>query len=217
MPTIPSKRHLMKGGGVGIRGIVSALSQQSSEAFDGMLAAGSWTRSVGLYDTGGMGGTVAVWNVGEAADNIAGIGGTGITQTMWSPCGRYLCIVERKTQGILVYDVRVAGKLICWLEGRQADTNQRLNVDVFPGENGMEVWAGGTDGVVRVWEGVGMVEGALRRSWEWRAHDGKNYASISKLLSNVYYRSCWLNCHASIWYSCGYLLRPEELFQPSRR
>jgi hypothetical protein len=74
---------------------------------------------------------------------------------------------------VLVYDVRVAGKLVCWLEGRQAETNQRLGIDVFEAEKGTEVWAGGTDGIVRVWEGMGLTEGAQERSWEWRAHYGK--------------------------------------------
>ncbi|KAK2624547.1 hypothetical protein QTJ16_006497 [Diplocarpon rosae] len=173
MPTIPSKRHKMKGGGVGMRGLVSALSQQPSpeNADRGMLAAGTWTRWVGLYDMGGLGGTVATWCVGEAADKEAGIGGTGITETLWSACGRYLLVVERRTQGVLVYDVRVTGKLVAWLVGREADTNQRLGVGVFEGEKGMEVWAGGTDGVVRVWEGVGMTEGPVERGWEWKAHD----------------------------------------------
>lgn len=114
---------------------------------------------------------MSVWNVKEAADEIAGIGGTGVTQTGWSPCGRYLCVIERRSRGVLVYDVRVEGKLVSWLEGREGDTNQRLSVDVFQGEKGMEVWAGGVDGVVKVWEGVGMTEGAQKRSWEWRAHD----------------------------------------------
>ncbi|KAE9371386.1 WD40 repeat-like protein [Stipitochalara longipes BDJ] len=173
MPTIPSKRHKMKGGGVGMRGIVSALSMQPSSENEeaGMLAAGTWTRWVGLYDMGGMGGTVATWSIAEAADKDAGIGGTGVTQTAWSPCGRYLFVVERKSQGVLVYDVRVTGKLVTWLEGREAETNQRLGIDVFGPEKGTEIWAGGTDGVVRVWEGVGMTGGAQERSWEWRAHN----------------------------------------------
>lgn len=168
----------MKGGGVGIRGIVSALSQQYAEDGTGMIAAGTWTRSIGLYDAGGMGGTVSVWNIAEAADDIAGIKGTGITQTVWSPCGRYLCVVERRSKGVLVYDVRVMGKLVSWLVGREADTNQRLGVDVFAAEKGMEVWGGGVDGVVKGWEGVGAVEGAHERAWEWRAHDGKYFAII---------------------------------------
>ncbi|PSS16721.1 hypothetical protein M430DRAFT_19694 [Amorphotheca resinae ATCC 22711] len=174
LPTIPSKRHKMKGGGVGMRGIVSALSIQPSspdEPAAGMLAAGTWTRWVGLYDTAGMGGTVATWSIAEAADTHAGIGGTGITQTLWSSCGRYLYVVERRSRGVLVFDVRVMGKLLAWLEGREAETNQRLGVDVFEGQNGREIWAGGVDGVVRVWEGVGQTEGGLKRTWEWKAHD----------------------------------------------
>jgi len=164
----------MKGGGVGMRGIVSALSlQPRANDETGMLAAGTWTRWVGLYDMGGMGGTVATWSIADAADKNAGVGGTGITQTAWRACGRYLFVVERKSRGILVYDVRVTGELVCWLEGRGAETNQRLGVDVFEGERGTEIWAGGTDGVVKVWDNVGMIEGAQGRSWEWRAHDGK--------------------------------------------
>jgi telomerase Cajal body protein 1 len=174
MRTIPSKRHKMKGGGVGMRGIVSALSMQPSENEDaGMLAAGTWTRWVGLYDMGGMGGTVATWSIAEAADKDAGVGGTGITQTAWSLCGKYLFVVERKSRGVLVYDVRVTGKLVSWLEGREAETSQRLGIDVFEAEKGTEIWAGGKDGVVRVWENIGMTEGAQERSWEWKAHSGK--------------------------------------------
>lgn len=156
-----------------MRGIVSAMSQQPSpeNADVGMLAAGTWTRWVGLYDLGGLGGTVATWSVAEAADVDAGIGGMGVTETKWSACGRYLFVVERRSRGVLVYDVRVTGKLVSWLVGREADTNQRIGVDLFPAENGTEIWAGGVDGVVRVWEGVGMTEGGLERTWEWKTHD----------------------------------------------
>lgn len=160
----------MKGGGVGMRGIISALAVQEHEE-NGMLAAGTWTRWVGLYDAQGMGGTVAQWCVAEAVTDT-GIGGAGVSQTLWSACGRYLLVVERKSNGILVYDVRVAGKMVQWLEGRNAVTNQRLGVDVFEAGTGLEVWAGGADGVVRVWEGVGQSEGSMERSWEWVAHDG---------------------------------------------
>jgi len=158
-----------------MRGIVSALSLQPERDVDAsgnaMLAAGTWTRWTGLYDMRGMGGTVGTWSIAAAADSDAGIGGSGVTQTAWSSDGRYLYVVERKSNGVLVYDVRVTGKLVCWLEGREANTNQRLGVDVFEGEKGMEVWAGGMDGVVRVWEGVGMTEGKVEKSWEWKAHD----------------------------------------------
>lgn len=157
---------------MGMRGIVSALSIQPDEGGKGIVAAGTWTRWVALYDSAGMGGTVATWSIASAADDHAGIGGSGITQTAWSRCGRYLYVVERKSRGVLVFDVRVTSKLVGWLEGREAMTNQRLGIDVFEGEKGMEVWGGGTDGVVKVWEGVGLSEGAMERSWEWKAHDG---------------------------------------------
>ncbi|RKF83863.1 Telomerase Cajal body protein 1 [Golovinomyces cichoracearum] len=168
LPTVPSKRHRMKGGGVGMRGIVSALAAQSDQ--NGTLAAGTWTRWVGLYDSGGLGGTVATWSVAEAADKIAGIGGNGVSQVIWSECGRYLCVVERMSGGLLVFDVRVTGKLVAWLEGREARTNQRLGVNLFQAESGIEIWAGGTDGVVRVWESVEKRSGAIESSWNWLAH-----------------------------------------------
>ncbi|CAD6446272.1 4b9964d5-f52e-4aa1-8318-58c179e78714 [Sclerotinia trifoliorum] len=173
LPTIPSKRHKMKGGGVGMRGIVSALSLQSSpdgNSGSSMLAAGTWTRWVGLYDAAGLGGTVGTWDISAAADAEADWG-QGISELGWSACGRYLWVVERKSRGVLVYDVRVTGKLVSWLEGREAETNQRLGVSCFEGEKGMEIWAGGTDGVVRVWEGVGGTEGGVGCDWEWKAHN----------------------------------------------
>lgn len=166
-----------------MRGIISALSLQPSageETQAGMVAAGTWTRWVGLYDMAGVGGTVAQWSVAEAADSIAGIGGMGVSQTAWSACGRYLYVIERKSDGVLIYDIRGERKMLAWLGGREAVTNQRLTVDTFQAGGGMEIWAGGTDGVVRVWDGVGMSEGRMERSWEWKAHDGKLY-SVGKL------------------------------------
>ena len=47
-------------------------------------------------------------------------------------------------------------------------TQQRLRVDIT--ENG-EVLAGGTDGVVKVWERIGMREGELQATWGWQAHE----------------------------------------------
>ncbi len=167
--TIPSTRHLAKGGGVGMRGTVSALAAQPDS---GLVAAGTWTRWVGLYDLARGGECAATWSVAEAADRA--VGGKGILQTIWSPCGRYLVINERKSTGLLVYDVRVTGQVLGWLAGRAADTHQRLTCDVDTGvaeSGGFEVWAGTQDGTVVVWEGVGDREGAVERSWDWQAHD----------------------------------------------
>lgn len=168
-----------------MRGIVSCLSlqPQQSSSNSSVLAAGTWTRWIGLYDAGGLGGTVANWSVASAADSTAKISGAGVSQTLWSPCGRYLVVVERKSRGVLIYDIRVTGRLVGWLAGRTAETNQRLGVDVFgiteadsEGGNETEIWAGGVDGVVRVWKwkGVGDEgdrEVELTPEREWPAHE----------------------------------------------
>ncbi|KAI1200620.1 hypothetical protein F5X97DRAFT_293257 [Nemania serpens] len=193
--TIPSERHLSKGGGVGMRGTVSALGGQPMDMGSGasLVAAGTWTRWVGLYDFAQAGECVATWSIAAAVRETAadsngamnemgsggqsglsdGIGGDGITQTIWSPCGRYLIICERKSRGALIYDVRETGKLLGYLVGRDALGNQRVACDVFPGtdgKSGFEVWSGTSGGVAKVWEGVGSVEGPHMPAWEWAAH-----------------------------------------------
>ncbi|KAI9723956.1 MAG: hypothetical protein M1812_000674 [Candelaria pacifica] len=166
--TIPSKRKKIVGGGVGMKGIVSCLNISRT----GLLAAGTFTRNVGLYDSQGSGGCVAVFSVADSNNNEeGGIGGAGITQVLWSPCGTYLYVVERKSDGVLVYDIRVAGRRLGCLKGRKADTNQRLGVDVVDAGTGDEIWAGGTDGVVRVWKHVAQTEGSQEAVREWKAHD----------------------------------------------
>ncbi|KAI3329403.1 hypothetical protein HD806DRAFT_482886 [Xylariaceae sp. AK1471] len=191
--TIPSERHLSKGGGVGMRGTVSALGGQPMDIGSGasLVAAGTWTRWIGLYDFAQAGECVATWSIAAAVKDIGtnekvngigsgdksgtldGIGGDGITQTVWSPCGRYLVICERKSHGALIYDVRVTGKLLGYLTGRDALGNQRVACDVFPGTDesgGFEVWSGTSSGTVKVWEGVGSLEGPYTPAWAWNAH-----------------------------------------------
>lgn len=165
MHTTPSRRR-GRGAGAGLaqgmKGIVSALGVSS----EGMLAAGTYSRWVGLYDGFGKGGSAGVFCVGGVEDDEGGRGG-GITQVLWSPCGRYLCVVERASDGVGVWDIRGTGKRLAWLRGRNARTQQRLGVEVMGGD----VWAGGLDGVVRVWEGLGMVDGMIDPSWSFRAHE----------------------------------------------
>lgn len=152
-----------------MRGIVSAMAVASGErtASTGLLAAGTWTRWIGLYDAEGSGGTVANWTVEGTGD------GAGISHLQFSPCGRYLAVTERKSDQIMIYDIRVTGQLLASLKGRNAGSNQRLGVDVCPGNGeGFEIWAGGLDGVVRVWEDAGIREGDIECGWEWEAHKG---------------------------------------------
>lgn len=164
MHTTTSRRG---SGGVGMKGIVSALGMSP----DGILAAGTFTRNVGLYDGNGSGGIVAIFPL-QSPDSLTSeedVGqGTGITQLLWSTCSRYLCVVERGSDGIGVWDVRGTGQRLAWLRGRKALTPQRLGVDIA----GQEIWAGGTDAYVRVWEGLGIKEGCIDPVWAFKAHDG---------------------------------------------
>lgn len=179
--TTPSRRDRasrgIKGGcEMGMKGIVSALRMSC----EGLLAAGTFSRWIGLYDGYGRGGTMGVFEI-NGTDPEGTDSGSGITQVLWSSCGRYLCVAERTSDGISVYDVRGTGRRLSWFCERKARTNQRLGVDIL----GSEIWAGGTDGIVRIWESVGMLEGDISPSRVFEAHDG-NFFSFSSFLCMVF-------------------------------
>ncbi|KAI4123985.1 MAG: hypothetical protein LQ338_005034 [Usnochroma carphineum] len=164
MPTVPSKRSKTIGSVGGIKGIVSALGLSS----EGILAAGTFSRWVGLYDGQGRGGSLGAFQLRDDASEEEEAGsGTGVTQVLWSADGRYLCVAERCSDGISVWDIRGTGKRLAWLRARGGRTNQRLGVEVVGGE----VWTGGVDGTVRIWDGLGMKEGVVDPSWEFKAHE----------------------------------------------
>jgi telomerase Cajal body protein 1 len=164
------RRGIANSDAASMRGIVSALAIDPAS---GLLAAGTYSRYLGLYDSIGQGNCIGVFSVkGTSAD--ADIGGLGITQVDWSPCGRYLFISERKSDGTMVYDIRQTGQLLSWTKGRRTQTNQRLGVDLYPtGDDGLELWAGGLDGCVRMWRDAHRQEGALAPYFELEAHAGE--------------------------------------------
>ncbi|KAL2847688.1 WD40-repeat-containing domain protein [Aspergillus pseudodeflectus] len=169
MPTIPSKRKQLVGGGIGMKGIISAMALNPDQG--GILAAGTFSRNVGLYDSNGSGQSLGTFSVSRTeADRH--IGGGGVTQLLWSPCGRYLYIAERKSDGVLVYDIRVTGQLLGWLQGRRALTNQRMEIDLVSTAQGSshEIWAGGTDGFMRLWQDPAYTAGGQDPGWEWRVN-----------------------------------------------
>lgn len=176
--TIPSRRNKLIGGGVGIKGIISALSISAERT----LAAGTLSRGIGLYADEGQGTPIAVFSVAHDKDRYAQgmkeVGGCGVTQVLWSPCARYLYVAERKSDVVLLYDIRVTGRLLGWLKGRKADTNQRLDVDVVRCADGHGIWAGGTDGVARVWRNPGEKEGATEADFGWEAHQSPVSSTI---------------------------------------
>ncbi|KAJ9493806.1 hypothetical protein H2202_010734 [Exophiala xenobiotica] len=169
LPTGPKRKTTDYNPAVNMRGIVSALAMDNST---GVLAAGTYGRQVGLYNAMGQAECVGVFSVqGTAADTH--IGGGGITQVTWSQDGRYLYITERKSHGVVIYDIRKTGQLLAWLEGRKAQTNQRLAIDLVTSndQGGQEVWAGGLDGYVRVWRDPHQQEGSVSPAFEFKAHD----------------------------------------------
>ncbi|KAJ5184137.1 hypothetical protein N7492_001753 [Penicillium capsulatum] len=171
LPTIPSKRKQIVGGGIGMKGIVSAMAINPTG--DGVLAAATFTRKVGLYSSNGSGELLGTFSIANTDANQA-IGGRGVTQLLWSPCGRYLYIAERQSDGVLVYDIRVTGQMLGWLQGRKAVTNQRMKIDVVSsgGDGAHEIWAGGTDGFLRGWKDPVYSAGGQDPDWEFKIHDG---------------------------------------------
>lgn len=155
---------------ISLRGFVSALGLDQQY---NVLAAGTLNRQVGLYDAGGEGECIGTFGVqGTEADKHTG--GHGITQLRWSRCGRYLYIVERKSDGVMIYDIRGTGQLLSWVEGRKAKTNQRMQIDVVTGDDGEDqVFAGGSDGVVRIWRAPHLQQGAVSPSAQFELHGGK--------------------------------------------
>ncbi|KAK3114328.1 hypothetical protein LTR53_007455 [Teratosphaeriaceae sp. CCFEE 6253] len=142
---------------LGCKGIVTALDINT----DGLLAAGTTEREIGLYADQGGGECVVAFSVAAPPSEKHVVTGTGIMHLRWSPDGRYLLAAERQSDGIQVYDVRNMVHRVAWLQGRKAETNQNLGVDVVPTAEGWEVWGGGTDGCVRMWRDPGQREGSV--------------------------------------------------------
>ncbi|KAF3035720.1 hypothetical protein E8E11_000910 [Didymella keratinophila] len=175
--TIPSARSKLKGGGRGFKGHISALavSPPTAESAEGLLAAGSRTRYVGLYDA--VSG-VEVTHISLPGtrdgkklrdETLAPVMGDGVSSLKWSPCGRYLYVAERDSDAILIYDVRSFSMALAYCAGRRARTKQKLGFDVWNAGaspydiEGIthEVWAGGTDEQIRVWKDPYLKEGAV--------------------------------------------------------
>ncbi|CAI6241520.1 unnamed protein product [Periconia digitata] len=183
IPTIPSKRSILKGGGVGFKGHITSLSLSPSSLYarDGILAAGSRTRWIGLYDSRTSEAVTSFSLPGgsrsqETTSEAGGAGG-GVTQLKWMPDGNYLCIAERRSDTLLFYDARNYKIAVSWCTDRNALTNQKVGFDIWSPEDSSivannalgaggrrsgEVWGGGTDGSVRVWTEPWNKDGAMQ-------------------------------------------------------
>ncbi|KKY16268.1 putative wd repeat-containing protein 79 [Diplodia seriata] len=131
---------------------------------DGLLAVGSWASKIGFYEDYGKGEVLAVDSMSDFAD--------GIQTVRWSPDGSYLYVAGPTTDFITILDVRMAGRKVSFLTGRNAWSKQRHGFDLVFDDNGHHVIAGGSDGAVRVWHNpTTRSEGNTGPGVEWQAHD----------------------------------------------
>eukprot|EP00793_Prasinoderma_coloniale_P005583 PRCOL_00004057-RA len=120
------------------RGLMGALA--TCAARSGALAAGSYSRTVGIYGRGGR--------RLEPLFVLEGHGG-GVTGLRWSACGNYVYSGARRDDDIVCWDVRSgAGEL--YRLRRRAATNQKVQFDIEPA--GRYLLSGGTDGRVRAYD-----------------------------------------------------------------
>lgn len=162
-PTTPSD------GTPGFTGLVSALSISGP---GGLLAAGTLSRHIGLYEREGRGMTDSVISLDRPFNGVAG---HGVTSLRWSSDERYLYAAERASKKILLFDIRHARQQLASLGGRRADTQQRLDFDVVETAQGTEVWAGGLDGGVVKWDNPQRYsgQGSVPPSAGWMGHGGE--------------------------------------------
>lgn len=59
--------------------------------------------------------------------------GSGVTQIEFSPCGTKLFSAVRRNNEFLCWDLRNPGTILYSLQGRQSDTNQRIQFNLAPG------------------------------------------------------------------------------------
>lgn len=116
-------------------GIISSLAISPNLS---MYAAGSYSRTVGVYS-----------RAGSQLYLLAGHRG-GVTQVAFSEDGVRLYSGGRKDEAILCWDLRSPGKVLHTLS-REASTNQRIQFVLLQNR----VLSGGTDGCVRVWDQEG--------------------------------------------------------------
>ncbi|KAF2745498.1 hypothetical protein M011DRAFT_469553 [Sporormia fimetaria CBS 119925] len=182
--TTPSKGKYRRSAS-GYKGVITSLSLSPDSSDDhSILAAGTRSRWVALYDcfrlgSGGAQSEIVAVDLNTGAGKRGrGRGGNGVTGVKWSPCAKYLYIAERGSDVVSIYDVRNFRHGLGWCMGRKADTNQKLGIDVFGyGGGGLwvggsggggqhEVWAGGSDGMLRYWRNPHWKEGGIEPDGE---------------------------------------------------
>jgi WD40 repeat protein len=141
-------------------------------SIEDMFAMGTWGRKIAIYAAAGRGELITTFSPMDVEASGRRFG-EGISQVKWSPCGRYLYVAERSSTGIHMYDIRGAGRRVGCLMGREANTAVKLAFDIVTTAEGSEVWAGGTDGKIRMWKNPEQRGGVVSWDEEWAVH-GEN-------------------------------------------
>jgi len=143
----------------GQRNLISCMALNPD--MSGLLAAGCYDNTVGLYATHEG---VNVLSVFPAQHG-------GVTQVKFSPDGKFLFTAARKDNNIYCWDIRATGQVLRTFT-REANTNQRIAFDVDP--TGKWITTGGVNGDVLIYD---VQTGGLVQSW--RPHqDGTNGVSF---------------------------------------
>ncbi|XP_028047467.1 telomerase Cajal body protein 1 [Monomorium pharaonis] len=114
-------------------GLVSCIRE--NPIMPGLVAFGTYSKCIGLYKDGPL----CTFKTGS-----------GVTQIEFSPCGMKLFSAVRKNTEFLCWDLRNPGHVLYSLEGRQSDTNQRIQFAITPDTK--QIISGGIDGYVTIWE-----------------------------------------------------------------
>lgn len=150
----------------GVNGILASLT--CNPDFSGILAVGSYSNTIGLYDERDL----SLISILEDSASV--------TQVLFSPDGRYLFSGGRKSPFISCWDIRQTGSLLFQVE-RIANTNQRLMFDIDP--SGHYLATGSQDGRILVFSAI---DG--QPVTEWKAHqdavNGCSFNPVSSLLAS---------------------------------
>lgn len=151
---------------VSLKGLIFSLAISN----DGALAAATTDGQIGIWADYGEGESVTSFQVEDEPGSRC-----SISKVAWSSDGRYLFAAKRQSDILYIYDIRGTGQRLGWLEGRSAQTTLPLGFEAMDNvENSVDIWAGGTDGVVRVWRNVTQREGAIAPDSSYQAHQSEH-------------------------------------------